>query len=225
MNTARKAPMAARALPLALGIGPAALCARIRRGVALLALALGVAAGVGAGVGEAAAQVPSGPAPQAPGWAADWAQAHDVPPKLQGAGTLRFFGLHIYDAKLWVPQAGFEATRFEAFPLALELTYARRLVGKQIAERSLKEMQGLAPLSQAQQQAWLAEMQSLFPDVSEGDRITGLYLPPARARFFVNGAFRGEVKDAEFARAFFGIWLSGRSSEPALRQALLGLGR
>jgi hypothetical protein len=33
---------------------------------------------------------------------------------------------------------------------------------------------------------------------------------------------RGDIRDAEFARLFFGIWLSPRSSEPAMRQALLG---
>jgi len=32
----------------------------------------------------------------------------------------------------------------------------------------------------------------------------------------------GEVKDAEFARRFFGIWLAPSTSEPALRQTLLG---
>ena len=47
-------------------------------------------------------------------------------------------------------------------------------------------------------------------------------LPGVGARFFVNGALRGEPKDADFARLFFGIWLSPRSSEPALREALLG---
>jgi hypothetical protein len=174
---------------------------------------------------EAVAMPSAAPKPPGSDWVADWAAEHRTPPKLQGSGTLRFFGLHVYDAKLWVPHSGFDATRYEAFPLALELTYARRLVGKQIAERSLQEMQGVTTVSGAQQQAWLEQMQRLFPDVRAGDRITGLYLPPASARFFLNGALRGEVKDAEFARAFFGIWLSSRSSEPQLRQALLGLGR
>ena len=40
--------------------------------------------------------------------------------------------------------------------------------------------------------------------------------------FFLNGQPRGDAPEAEFARLFFGIWLSPRSSEPALREALLG---
>ena len=57
-----------------------------------------------------------------------------------------------------------------------------------------------------------------------GDRITGVHLPGEGARFFVNGRLQGELRDADFARLFFGIWLSPRTSEPALREALLGLG-
>ena len=41
----------------------------------------------------------------------------------------------------------------------------------------------------------------------------------------MNGKPTGEIRDAEFARLFFGIWLSPKTSEPELRAALLaGLG-
>jgi hypothetical protein len=43
-------------------------------------------------------------------------------------------------------------------------------------------------------------------------------------RFFVNAKATGEMRDAELARLFFGIWLSPNTSEPQLRQTLLGLG-
>ena len=65
-------------------------------------------------------------------------------------------------------------------------------------------------------------MRQIFPDVKEGDRITGVQRPGEAARFFVNGQPRGEVRDAEFTRLFFGIWLSPRTSQPRLREALLG---
>jgi hypothetical protein len=44
--------------------------------------------------------------------------------------------------------------------------------------------------------------------------------------FLLNGQPAGEIRDPEFARLFFGIWLSPRTSEPAMRRALLaGRGR
>jgi hypothetical protein len=50
-------------------------------------------------------------------------------------------------------------------------------------------------------------------------------VPGLGARFFVNGALRGELREPGFARSFFGIWLAPVTSEPALREALLGRSR
>jgi hypothetical protein len=143
---------------------------------------------------------------------------------LQGQGRLTFLGMHIYDARLWVGPA-FAAEDFERQAFALELVYGRSLDGKLIAERSLAEMKKVGTVSDAQAGRWLAQMTRLFPDVDRNDRITGLHRPGELARFFVNGKLCGDVADPEFARLFFGIWLSPRSSEPKLRQALLGTAR
>jgi len=164
-----------------------------------------------------------------------WAQA--VPPavpaelaaelpqaRLQGSGRLRFLGLRIYDIRLWAGTSWVGA-QWADVPLALELEYARNLDGVQIAERSLTEMRRQGEPAADVAERWLAAMKKTFPDVRERDRITAVNLPGQGARFFHNGALRGEVRDAEFARLFFGIWLSPRSSEPSLREALLGAGR
>lgn len=146
--------------------------------------------------------------------------------RLQGSGRLRFFGLHVYDGRLWVGERAVPATDggWAEVPHALELQYARRLVGTQIAERSLQEMQRQTAVAPADAERWLEAMRRLFPDVRDGDRLTGLNEPGRGARFFLNGAERGAVAEPAFARLFFGIWLSPRTSEPALRQALLGGG-
>lgn len=144
--------------------------------------------------------------------------------RLQGSGRLRFLGLRIYDIRLWAG-ASPVAAQWAGVPLALELEYARGLQGAQIAERSLVEMRRLAEPPADSAERWLAAMKKIFPDVREGDRITGLNLPGQGARFFHNGTLRGEVLDTEFARLFFGIWLSPRTSEPALRESLLGAAR
>lgn len=140
--------------------------------------------------------------------------------RLQGSGRLSFLGLHVYDARLWVSD-GFRATDFSKQPLALELEYARTLYGRLIAERSITEMRKVGELSDAQAQAWQAEMTRIFPDVTKGDRITGIQQPGEAVQFFANGQARGVLRDAAFVSLFFGIWLSPRSSEPKLRQALI----
>ncbi len=140
--------------------------------------------------------------------------------RLFGSGRLRRFLFHVYDARLWTGP-GFEVARFSMEPLALELEYGRTLYGPLIAERSIEEMRRGGDISLAQQGVWLAAMQRAFPDVNEGDRMTGVQLPGVATRFFVNGRLTGEVRDAEFTRLFFGIWLAPHTSEPRLRAALL----
>ena len=153
-----------------------------------------------------------------------------LPPELQaelngarllGESKLKYYGLHVYDIRLW-GEAGIDGRNLQSQPLALELQYARAIEGKAIAERSLKEMQSLDAIDAALAERWLQQMRGIFPDVKKGDRITGVQRPGEATRFFVNGQARGEMRDAEFTRLFFGIWLSPRSSQPQLREALLG---
>jgi hypothetical protein len=141
--------------------------------------------------------------------------------RLQGESRLRYFGLRIYDARLWVGSNPVEA-EWAAVPFALEMEYARRLLGVQIAERSLAEMKRQGDLPPETEQRWLATLKQWLPDVKDGDRITGLNIPGHGLKLYLNGAPRAESADAELSRVFFGIWLSPRTSEPALRQALLG---
>ena len=141
--------------------------------------------------------------------------------RLQGAGTLRFLGLRVYDARLWVGPAAM-GPDWTVAPLALELDYARSLDGAKIAERSLSEMRRQGDMAADAADSWLAAMKLLFPDVKAGDRLTGLNVPGLGVRFFVNGRFKGDLRDTTFARYFFGIWLSPKTSEPALRDSLLG---
>ena len=180
------------------------------------ALAAGLAGALGWNLG-AQAQGSVAPLPNAPA-----ELTAELPgARLQGQGRLRFMGLRIYEARLWIAAPGL-GVDWALSPLALELLYARGLDGSRIAERSLAEMQRQGEIEAGKAARWLAAMKQIFPDVQAGERLTGVHLPGLGARFFVNGQLKGDVRDAEFARLFFGIWLSPRTSEPSLRDALLG---
>ena len=141
--------------------------------------------------------------------------------RLLGSGRLTFFAMPIYVARLWVV-GSFRADAFAQCPLALELEYARTLRGELIAERSLEEMRRSGHIGAEQGQAWLAAMGNMFPDVAKSDRLTALHRPGQPLRFFFNAKLRGELADAEFGPRFLAIWLAPQTSEPELRQALLG---
>ncbi len=137
-----------------------------------------------------------------------------------GQAKLTFWGFDVYQASLWVAP-GFDASRYFAHDFALQLAYLRDFSGADIARRSLAEMAHQAAITGPKAERWLEQMQALFPDVKSGDRLTGMHQSGVGARFFFNGQPLGEIADPEFARLFFGIWLSPQTSEPKLRQSLL----
>jgi hypothetical protein len=135
-------------------------------------------------------------------------------------GRLTWFGFHVYDAALFAPP-GFDLKQADAQPFVLELTYARRLSGKSIAEASRDEIARLGFGTEAQRARWFEAMLRLFPDVTKGQRLAGVHLPGTGARFYFNGQFLGSVDDPQFAQAFFAIWLDERTRAPQLRESLL----
>lgn len=141
---------------------------------------------------------------------------------LSGSGNFTWFGLSLYEARLWTDPKNFSAANWTSSSFALELIYARRLYGERIAVASIDEIKKLNLGTAAQQLAWLEAMRKLFPDVVEGTRLTGVFAPGQPTRFFRDGQLIGEVADPEFGPAFFGIWLHPKTSAPKLRTALLG---
>lgn len=191
-----------------------------RRCAGLVLLTLAVGWGPAA---DAHANVEPPPPAVAP---ADAAAALLPGATIVGTGTLRFLGMAVYDARL-LAAPGWHAGALGRQPVVLELTYQRRFRGADIARRSLEEMRRPGPLPAAAEAAWLSAMQRLFPDVQPGDRIAGLWQPGVGARFVLTRADGrvqplGAIDDAAFAERFFGIWLAPTTSEPGLRQALLG---
>ncbi|EER62260.1 hypothetical protein AcdelDRAFT_0174 [Acidovorax delafieldii 2AN] len=173
----------------------------------------------GAAIALAAASASPVAVPE-PGATPPWLRQSLAGATLAGEGQMRYFGLRIYSARLWVTP-GFQARSFGAHPLALELTYHRAFSGAAIARRSMEEMQRQANVPPAQAERWEHRLAAVIPDVQPGDRLTGLYQPGQGMRLWLGDQEQAAIDDAELARLFFGIWLSPQTSEPGLRSALL----
>lgn len=137
-----------------------------------------------------------------------------------GTGEFRVFGFDVYNARLWSAARPLAPDQ----PFALELIYQRSISRDDLVQASVDEIKRLsgASVSAEQLERWKVQMQQSFVDVKAGTRITGVYLPGQGARFFVGQQPQHEVKDPQFARAFFDIWLDPRTRNPELRQQLLG---
>ena len=137
---------------------------------------------------------------------------------LVNEAAMRYLGFKVYEIRLWHDGGSFS----RAAPFALELEYAMRFRGREIAARSIEEMKAQGYSDAAALGRWRQSMQRLFPDVNAGDRLIGIAIPGKEARFFVGDRLLGTVEDPAFVEAFFDIWLSPETRAPRVRQALLG---
>ena len=171
-----------------------------RRGFWRGAIAMAWVAGAARGLAHAAAEVEALP---------EFLASAIAHVRLAGSGVFRWWGFTVYTAA----------------PFALELRYARELKGAAIADKSIEEICELGVGSAAQRDSWLAQMRAIFPNVSDGDVLCGLFEPKAaggtRTVFLFNGKTVGTVPGDRFALGFFPIWLSAKTFAPDLRTALL----
>jgi len=151
--------------------------------------------------------------------AANPVQQHVPNANRVGQGTLTYLFWDVYRATLYAPSGSWK----EGEPLALTLHYLRDFSGTSIADRSIKEMRQLGWEDEVKLAAWHKQMKQIFPDVKEGEDLTGILTPDGVTKFYQSGQLLGTVQDPKFGDAFFDIWLDQGTSAPELRRALLGM--
>lgn len=170
----------------------------------------------------------------APAWAEPWSdeiggaafprsvRVEGVPLELHAVGLLRWFFLTGYAAGLYLsPGAGPDAALADA-PKRLEIHYFHAIDGEdfgpaawQVLARSLDEPE----LARVRERA--ERMAAAYQDVKPGDRYSLTYLPGVGTRLALNGEPKVTVPGADFARAYFGIWLGPHPIDESLRDQLL----
>lgn len=153
-----------------------------------------------------------------PVWASDYISAYIPGAKTVGQGRMTFLMWDVYDATLYAQDGIWREGR----PLALTLSYLRDLNGEDIARRSIEEMRRQGFNDEIRLATWFSQMKAIFPDVAAGVTLAGVLTPEGATVFFRDGAEIGRIKDRDFGRVFFNIWLSQRTSAPELRTQLLG---
>ena len=135
-----------------------------------------------------------------------------------GEGRFSVLFLDIYDAKLFGPNGEWATNK----PFALSIQYLRDIKGKDLARRSVEEMRKQGLEDEIILAEWYTIMKNMFPDVKSGSVLTAVFLPSQHTKFFANNQEIGIVEGDDFLNWFSGIWLSEKTSEPELRQQLIG---
>ncbi|WP_417671972.1 chalcone isomerase family protein [Roseibium sp.] len=137
---------------------------------------------------------------------------------LVGEGRMTFLGFRIFDAELYAPRGSYRPDK----PFALKLTYLRNFKATAIAEQTAKEMKRQGLRSKDKLDTWTKQLSDMLPNVSPGDSITGVRDNSGHTVFFAGSRRLGAIKDREFTRRFFAIWLGQNTNDPALRNKLVG---
>lgn len=139
-------------------------------------------------------------------------------PKLVGQASYNYIFWHIYDVYLYAENGLYSSDK----PFALMLIYKRDLEGNDIALRSKQEIQKIGFKDKAILKRRYQKMINIFPDVSNGSELVGVYTKDKRSIFFDENKKIGEESDPNFGKWFFGIWLSEKNLYPKLNKQLLG---
>lgn len=149
----------------------------------------------------------------------------DVRFTLVGKGTFRWKRLvHAYDACLHATPATSSTNLFAGGPLRLEIHYRREFSAAEIVSggNALLRRNISADLYQ-KLESRLDKLNRAYVSVKPGDRYTLTFTPEKGTTLRLNGKPLVTVEGADFAAAYFRIWLGSDPINPSLRDQLLGV--
>jgi hypothetical protein len=148
----------------------------------------------------------------------------EVTMRLSCVGLLRYkLFIKAYVAALYVGDGAAVGDVLGDIPKRLELSYFWSIsgsdfgkAGDQVLERNV-DAQTLAALRPR-----LYQINAWYRDVRPGDRYALTYIPGVGTELALNGNRLGVIDGADFAAAYFRIWLGDHPIDTRLRDQLLG---
>jgi hypothetical protein len=145
------------------------------------------------------------------------------PLPLRNAALLRYLKfIRAYVAALYLPEGVKPEDVLSDVPKRLELSYLVSIKGPDFgkgAEPTLKLNQTPAELAKLRDR--IDRINAIYRDVKPGDRYALTYLPGRGTELALNGTPLTVIEGADFAAAYFGIWLGRDSIDDKLKRDLL----
>ncbi len=148
----------------------------------------------------------------------------DPPLHLHGAGLLKYaVFIDVYAAALYLPPRTDNDRVLERdVAKRLEIVYFADITREQFAEAALKTLsRQLDDTAMKRLRDRIDQLHNLYRDVSGGDRYALTYVPNEGTRLDFNGIQLGVIPGADFAAAYFGIWLGEQPISTDLKDKLL----
>jgi len=145
--------------------------------------------------------------------------------KLENIGLLRYkIIFKVYAAALYL---GGECTVKDVFkdvPKRLELVYFSSIAAEDLALSSDKVLQRNVSKQQFEEmRSQVKKLYQSYQDVKPKDRYVLTYIPGKGTEMILNAKSLITIQGADFAKAYFSIWLGNQPLDKDLRDTLLGI--
>jgi hypothetical protein len=137
--------------------------------------------------------------------------------KIRGTHNYTYYVFDVYQATLFMDKK----CHYPQCNFVLQINYKSAFDGIDIVESSIQEINNQHNLDAKTKNIYKGILGKIFPNVKQDDIIKGEMLN-GKAIFYLNNKFIGKINDTQLAQYFFDIWLSPKTSEPKMRQTLLG---
>jgi hypothetical protein len=142
---------------------------------------------------------------------------------LHGAGFLRAGLLfRVYGAALYLERPEDAGRVLDDVPKRLEIFYLHNTPGKAMIDAAEKALaRNVEPDRLAELRPMVDRLHAVYEDRAKGDVAALTYIPGTGTEFVVNGTSRVLIEGADFAAAYFTVWLGERPSSRTVKKKLL----
>ena len=154
---------------------------------------------------------------------ADTFHAGPLPMPLQGVGVAKFLRtITVYVGALYLAPGTKPERVLDDVPKRLELSYFGAIQAGDFGRAAMKVLaDNVSPATITRLKPRIEQLHRLYQDVKPGDRYGLTYLPGVGTELALNGERKGIVEGADFAAAYFAIWLGPDPINEALKEGLM----
>lgn len=139
--------------------------------------------------------------------------------KLIGKTSFSVLFWDIYQSELRTSTGNYPIN-FAEESLLYEITYLMSITKQDLIERTVEQWEHLK-IPSSTYKKYISLLDSIWPNIRKNDTLT-LVVSANKSVFFHNGTLIGDIQEKHFGQVFLDIWLSEETSQPKLRQELLG---
>jgi len=151
-----------------------------------------------------------------------YADVHGKQLPLRSSGNKDWWIFSLYDAAIYVDENIPPNQYLEAVPKKIILRYRRSISKEDFIEAAEYNLARNPDNDLGTLRERIDQIHSLYQDVEKGDEYALVYSPEKGTDLLLNGEYVGSIPGDDFARAYFGIWLSEYVVCRKLRWQLLG---